>query len=181
VTDATSNASNSNQALGRTELPSVDRAAAAVMWDEYRAANQSAAASASDYTVEYFGDSVELADELLALVTHGPKRATAGLVEEFAEESEPLPRIGSHWIACDGRGAPVVVIRSTELRIGTFDSVDAAFAYDEGEDDRSLDSWRREHLRYWERTRAAAGREFTLEHEIVLERFSVVWPPELAD
>lgn len=174
-------AANSNEALGRAELPEVDREAAAAMWEDYRAARPGAAASASGYTVEYFGDSVELADELLALVTHGPKRATAGLVAEFTEEGEALPSIGSHWIACDGRGAPVIVIRSTELRIGTFDTVDAAFASDEGEDDRSLESWRREHLRYWERTRAAAGSEFTPEHEIVFERFSVVWPPELAD
>ncbi|PPF42946.1 ASCH domain-containing protein [Pseudoclavibacter sp. AY1F1] len=151
------------------------------MWEAYRAAHPGSVAAASAYTVEFFGDSVELANELLALVTHGPKRATAALVEEFAEEAEPLPRIGSHWIACDGSGAPVIVIRSTELRIGTFDSVDAAFAYDEGEDDRSLESWRREHRRYWERTRSATGREFTPEHEIVLERFTVVWPPELAD
>ncbi|WP_258063380.1 MULTISPECIES: ASCH domain-containing protein [unclassified Pseudoclavibacter] len=174
-------APNSNAALGRTELPELDRAAAAAMWDAYRAANPGAAAAAPEYSVENFGDSVELADELLALVTHGPKRATAALVEEFAEEGELLPRIGSHWIACDGRGRPVVVIRSTELRVGPFDSVDEAFAYDEGEDDRSLESWRREHQRYWERTRAAVGREFTPQHEVVFERFGVVWPPELAD
>lgn len=179
MTDATH--ANSNKALGRTELPEVDRAAAAAMWEDYRAAHPGAAASASDYTVEFFGDSVELANELLALVTHGPKRATASLVEEFAEEDEPLPRIGSHWIACNGSGSPAVIIRSTELRIGIFDSVDAAFAYDEGEDDRSLESWRLEHRRYWERTRAAVGREFTAAHEVVFERFSVVWPPELAD
>ena len=172
---------NSNEALGRTELPGIDRAAAAAMWEEYRAAFPGAVAAAPEYTAEFFGDSVELADELLALVTYGPKRATAALVVEFAEEGELLPRVGSHWIACDGRGKPAVVIRSTELRIGTFDSVDAAFAYDEGEDDRSLESWRREHWRYWERTRAAVGREFTPEHEVVFERFSVVWPPELAD
>ena len=151
------------------------------MWEDYRAAVPGAVAAAPEYTAEFFGDSVELADELLALVTYGPKRATAALVVEFAEEGELLPRVGSHWIACDGRGKPAVVIRSTELRIGTFDSVDAAFAYDEGEDDRSLESWRREHWRYWERTRAAVGREFTPEHEVVFERFSVVWPPELAD
>lgn len=172
---------NSNEALGRTELPEIDRTAASAMWETYRTAQPVAVAVAPEYTVEFFGDSVELADELLALVTHGPKRATAALVEEFAEEGELLPRVGSHWIACDGRGTPVVVIRSTELRIGTFDSVDAAFAYDEGEDDRSLESWRQEHRRYWERTRAAAGREFTPAHEVIFERFSVVWPPEFAD
>lgn len=33
--------------------------------------------------IETFGDSSELADELIAFVVDGPKRATAGLVAEF--------------------------------------------------------------------------------------------------
>jgi uncharacterized protein YhfF len=76
---------------------------------------------------------------------------------------------------------PRIVIRSTEMRIGTFASVDAAFAFDEGEDDRSLASWRAEHHRYWERGCAARGRVWSEQDEVVLERFTVVWPPELAD
>jgi uncharacterized protein YhfF len=151
------------------------------MWADYAAAHPEAAALDADYVVDRFGDSAELADELLSLVTHGPKRATAELAAEFGHREERLPRIGSHWIACDGGGAPRVVLRSVELRLGTIDSVDAAFAWDEGEDDRSLESWRREHRRYWSRTRAARGETFSDEDEIVLERFRVVWPPELAD
>ncbi|WP_309082301.1 ASCH domain-containing protein [Zhihengliuella sp.] len=140
-----------------------------------------------DYTVEYFGDSPALADALLREVTHGAKRATATLELEFAEEGEPMPRIGSHWIACHGTGAPAVILRTTELRLAAFDDVDAAFAFDEGEDDRTLESWRREHERYWRRTRGAAGHEWSPEETarpgrgIVLERFAVVWPPDLAD
>ena len=33
-----------------------------------------------------FGDSAEMADELGLLVLHGPKRATAGLVQEFVRQ-----------------------------------------------------------------------------------------------
>ena len=47
---------------------------------------------------------------------------------------------------------------------------------DEGEDDRSLESWRENHSRYWRRTAAALGFEWTEAHEILFERFSVVWP-----
>ena len=39
-----------------------------------------------------FGDSVELADKLLALVLQGPKRATAGSVAEYETEGEAHPR-----------------------------------------------------------------------------------------
>ncbi len=162
-------------------LPEVDRAAADAFWAAYSTAYPSAAAGAPEYTVEYFGDSPRLADELLRAVTHGPKRATAELVDAFVADGEALPRIGGHWIACDGTGQPAVILRTTELRIATFCDVDAAFAFDEGEDDRTLESWRREHRRYWTRTCAARGATWSEQDEIVCERFTVVWPPELAD
>ena len=145
------------------------------------AAHPDVVAAFPDHTVEHFGDSEELADELLGLVLAGGKRATSALVADFLAEGEPLPRVGSHWIACDGRGRPRIVIRSTELRIGTFDGVDAAYAADEGEGDLSLESWRREHRRYWTRSCAARGESWSQDQEIVLERFVVVWPPEHAD
>jgi uncharacterized protein YhfF len=151
------------------------------MWADYAAAHPEAAGADQDYVVDRFGDSAELSDALLRLVTHGPKRATAELVAEFRRRDEPLPRIGAHWVACDGAGVPRAVLRSVDLRLGTIDTADEAFAWDEGEDDRSLASWRREHRRYWDRTRAAHGERFTDADEIVLERFRVVWPPELAD
>ena len=163
------------------ETAPLDVDAAEAMWEAYAAARPELARTGPEHTVERFGDSAGLADELLRLVTHGPKRATAELVEAFVSEGDPLPRVGAHWIACDGDGVPWVVLRSTELRVTTFDQVDAAFAWDEGEDDRTLESWRREHSRYWRRTCAARGREWSETDEILLERFTVVWPPELAD
>ncbi len=157
----------------------LDHDAAARMWAEYAAAHPQV--GGDEYVVDRFGDSAALSDELLGVVLGGRKRATAELVAEFAARGEPLPRIGAHWVACDGAGRPRLVLRSTELRIATFDQVDAQFAHDEGEDDRTLQSWRREHRRYWERTCAARGAVWSESDEIVLERFAVVWPPEHAD
>ncbi len=161
--------------------PPIDRGAAAAMWDAYARAHPEAVAACPEYTVERFGDSAALADELLAAVLSGTKRATSELVAAYRADGDDLPRIGSHWIACDGSGAPRIVIRSTALRIGPFASADAAFAFAEGEDDRTLESWRREHRRYWTRTAAARGAEWSEDDEIVFERFVVVWPPEHAD
>ena len=155
-------------------------AEANALWQAYIAAKPEFA-TAELPTIEAFGDSASVADSLLHLVMHGPKRATAGLVKEYSEEGEPLPRIGGHWIACDGTGQPRILLRTTELRLGDFDSVDAAFAWDEGENDRTLEGWREGHRRYWERTRAARGELFDPTSEIVFERFRVVWPPEFAD
>ena len=165
----------------RTPPVPPDRAAAERLWADYVAARPGVAGLGDEHPVECFGDSRELADELIGLVLHGPKRATAGLVADFALEGEPLPRIGGHWIACDGGGTPRAVLRSTELRIGPLESVDDAFAWDEGEGDRTRDDWLRGHRRYFTRTLAARGEEFSEEQEVVFERFRVVWPPDLAD
>lgn len=130
---------------------------------------------------ESFGDSAALADELLALVTHGPKRATAGAVADYRYEEQPLPRIGGHWIVHDGSGAPRVVLQTVELRLGPLSSVDASFAWDEGEGDRTREGWLREHQRYFKRTLPRIGVEYHDELDVVFERFRVVWPAEYAD
>ncbi|RZU62214.1 ASCH domain-containing protein [Zhihengliuella halotolerans] len=168
-------------------LPPVDQGAARAMWNEYVAATAVVPEESSDYIAECFGDSPALADALLHAVTHGAKRATSSLLVEYVEEGEPRPEIGGHWVVCDGSGEPAIIVRTTELMLAAFDDVDAAFAHDEGEDDRSLESWRREHEKFWRRTRAAAGHDWRPEdtlqpgQELVLERFAVVWPPEFAD
>lgn len=165
----------------RTSPRQPDAEAAARMWAAYSEAYPDVVRACPEHTVGWFGDSVAMSNELLRLVLHGPKRATASLVADFAADGEDLPRIGSHWIACDGDGVPRAVLRSTELRIGTFGDADEAFARDEGEDDRTLRSWRAEHRRFWERTTAARGATWSEDDEIVFERFAVVWPPEHAD
>ena len=153
----------------------VDHAAADRLWQEYRAANPDRATDPEPPSVEQFGDHPALTDELLGLVLDGTKRATASLVAEFAAEGQSLPRVGSHWIACDSTGRPRAILRSTELRIGRFADVDEAFAHDEGEDDRTLASWRENHRRYWQRVTPGLGFEWTESHEIIFERFHVVW------
>ncbi|TQL47154.1 uncharacterized protein YhfF [Homoserinimonas aerilata] len=157
-----------------TPLAEPDMAAAAELWRAYCEAVPGV--GDEHPSVEGFGDSAELADELLALVVEGRKTATATLVAEFAADEQPLPRIGGYWIACDGRGAPQVVLRSTELRLGTVESVDDAFARDEGEGDRTRDSWLADHLRYWRRVTDARGIRWSDDIEVIFERFEVVWP-----
>src|SRR5215218_7250030 len=118
-------------------LAPVRRDDARALWRDYAASRQQPVPPEEDPPVEQFGDHAALADELLDLVLAGTKRATAGLVADFANQGEPLPRIGGHWVVCDSTGAPRAVLRSTELRIGPLASVDDAFAWDEGENDRT--------------------------------------------
>jgi uncharacterized protein YhfF len=154
---------------------------ARAMWRDYLATRTAPAPPEDEPPVEQFGDHAALADELIDLVLAGTKRATAGLVADFAHEGEPLPRIGGHWIACDSTGAPRAILRSTELRIGPLHSVDDVFAWDEGENDRTRASWLAGHLGYFTRTQAARGETWDDDLDVVFERFRVVWPPEVAD
>ena len=71
-----------SESTSSAALP-LDRAAADRMWAAYRDARPEAAAAGPEYTVEHFGDSVRLADELLDAVLTGPKRATSELVADF--------------------------------------------------------------------------------------------------
>jgi uncharacterized protein YhfF len=154
---------------------------ALALWQEYLAHGAPASADQEEPAVEQFGDSAAMADELIGLVLAGTKRATAALVADFAAEGEPLPRIGGHWVACDGAGVPRCVLRSVDLRLGPLASVDDAFAWDEGEGERTRDSWLAGHLTYFARTQAARGEAWSDDLEVVFERFSLVWPPEVAD
>lgn len=158
----------------------VDRAAGVALWRAYRAAHP-ATTPVDEPPVEHFGDTAEMADELLALVVSGRKRATAGLVSDYADEGEPLPRIGGCWVVCDGSGAPRAVLRTVELRLGVAESVDDAFAWDEGEGDRTRASWLADHRGFWRRLSAARGRAWSEDEVVVFERFTVVWPPDVAD
>lgn len=158
----------------------VDHAAARRMWGDYVAATPGLADTTAP-AAEWFGDSPEMADELLAYVHGGTKRATAGLVADYVAAGESLPRVGDHWIVCDGSGAPRVVLRTTELRVGPSSSVDERFAWDEGEGDRSLASWLDGHRRFFRRSCERIGLTFSDDLEVCFERFLVVWPPEHAD
>ena len=111
-----------------------------------------------------FGYSPELADELAELVLAGKKRATC-----WAASEGPKTHAGRQWVVRDGAGVAIAVIETVELTQRRFDEVDAAFAFDEGEGDRTLASWTRAHRNYF-------GRQGTFAPDMLLwcERFRLV-------
>lgn len=123
--------------------------------------------------VEPFGDNAEMADALAALVLAGTKRATASPVVEGVPPSD------AHWVLLDGRGEAVAVVRTTEIRLGRLDSVDESFARDEGEGDRTREWWLDAHRGFFSRRLPEVADLDAL--PTVFERFTVVWPPAVAD
>ncbi|MFY3551806.1 ASCH domain-containing protein [Achromobacter insolitus] len=113
-----------------------------------------------------FGDSPELADELLALVLAGTKTATCGALRDFNAQ-EPVPEAGRRDVVLDGRGRPACVIETLSVLIQRFDQVDEAFAVAEGEG--PYEAWRDGHIAYFERNGGYAP-----DMMLACERFRVV-------
>jgi uncharacterized protein YhfF len=129
------------------------------------------------YVAERFGDNPALADELAALIVAGHKTATCSALWEWEAEGNPLPEIGTVTILLDSTDQPLCIIETTEITLKPNQTVDAQFAYEEGEGDRSLAYWRQAHWRFFTRTLAKIGRTPTLDMPLVCERFRVIYNP----
>jgi uncharacterized protein YhfF len=124
----------------------------------------------------FFGNTGAMAKELGELVMSGKKTATASLVSinEMKPEIAPIP--DGYSVITDFDGSPLCVIQTTEIRHLPFDEVDAQFAFDEGEGDQTLESWREGHWRYFTKEAGESAVEFTERSLICCERFKVLFP-----
>ncbi len=122
-----------------------------------------------------FGDSPELADELLDLILAGKKTATCSSVWEYQEEGSEIPFVGMRSVILNGSDEPKCIIETTEVTIRKFAEVDTDFAAEEGEGDKTLNYWREAHRRFFSRTLPKIGREFSENMPLVCERFKVIY------
>nr|WP_207636589.1 ASCH domain-containing protein [Enterocloster citroniae] len=116
-----------------------------------------------------FGDSPEMADELLALVLTGKKTATVSIVLE----DEQTPNVGDLSLVLDGRGSPACVIKTVYLETVKFYDLTWDMVKLEGEDE-NFEQWKSGNIRYWTRDAAKRGYTFTNQTPITFERFEVV-------
>ncbi len=128
------------------------------------------------YSAWAFGNTADMADELGLLVRDGPKRATTSLHSWYegpdADDDETMPVVGALSVVLDGRGEPLCVIRTVTVEVRPFGEVDEAFAWVEGEGDRSLAHWRDAHIRFF----ASEGRPVQEDTPVVLDIFEQLWP-----
>jgi len=121
-----------------------------------------------------FGDSPEMANDLLQLVLSGKKTATCGALWDYEFYNDPIPVEGTFEIILNGEEQPACKIKNTQVRIISFNKVDAAFAAAEGEGDLSLKSWQVMHQDFFERTLPKIEKEFSEEMPLVCVNFEVV-------
>lgn len=116
-----------------------------------------------------FGDSPEMADELLALVLAGKKTATVSVVLE----DEQTPSVGDLSLVLDEHGNPACVIKTVHLETVKFCDLTWDMVKLEGEDE-NFEQWKSGNIRYWTRDAAKRGYTFTDQTLITFERFEVV-------
>src|SRR5947207_2120476 len=115
-------------------------------WESFRRAR---GAAQQGYDVCRFGSSPEMGDELLALVLKGPKRATAYLLRDVEQGGEMMSRVGGHVVVLDGSDKPRAIWRTRTVEVKPLNQVDHAFAWDEGEGDRTRRDWLAMHVHYF--------------------------------
>lgn len=128
-----------------------------------------------------FGNSPEMADELVELVLSGRKRATAGSLDCLLYDGDPMPQPGEHSVILDGSGSARCIIRTTEVSVAALNEVSARFAAREGEGDGSLAYWLEGHRRFFAQEHAERELPFHDAIPVILESFTVVWPREICD
>ncbi len=147
-------------------------------WESFR---QARGVPQQLYDVCRFGSSPEMGDELLALVLKGPKRATACLLRDVEQGGETMAHVGGHVVVLDGRDRPRAIWRTRTVEVKPLADVDDAFAWDEGEGDRTRHDWLAMHVRYFTARAKDEGFAFDSAMAAVFERFTLVWPAGDAD
>ena len=118
----------------------------------------------------------EMADEILAALLRGDKRATTGLKCLYELEKEPIPQVGQYSVILDGKGQPRCITRITKVEITPFRDITEAYAFIEGEGDKSLSYWKEAHTQVFAREcQEDFGMEFSEDMECVCEYFEVVY------
>ena len=102
-----------------------------------------------DLPVAEFAFPGPLRDQLVAAIVAGSKTTTTGLVADYENEGEPLPRPGLRQAVVDSGDNPVAVIETTAIRVIRLDEVDLAHAIGEGEGYTSVAQWRAGHEQFW--------------------------------
>lgn len=123
----------------------------------------------------HFCDNEADADELAELTRLGIKRATTSSLMYFQAGGHPIPQPGDVHVITNWAGDAVCVIETVRVQIVPFNEIDAEYAAEEGEGDKSLEYWRRVHWDYYHRELAGTGYAPAEDMPVVCEHFRVVF------
>ena len=117
------------------------------------------------------GNTPEMEDELALLVAEGEKKATTSLLALYEPDNERIPEKGDLNIILDSKGNEVCVTRNIKVYSVPFREVSEKHAFMEGEGDKSLDYWRKVHIKFF---KEEFGDKFNEDMEVLCEEFELV-------
>ena len=120
----------------------------------------------------HFDNNERSANELLALVLSGKKRATASSLYAYPEGEHPKP--GNLSIVTDWDGNPRCVIETRNVQILPFREMTFEICSREGEDE-CLETWQAGHKRFFTQDGEEMGYLFSEDMPVVFEDFEVVY------
>ena len=112
------------------------------------------------------------ANELLALVLSGKKRATASSLYAFAPGEAPKP--GNLSIVTDWDGNPRCVIETKTMQVIPFCEMTFDICSREGEDE-CLETWKEGHRHFFTLDAEEMGYAFTEDMPVLFEDFEVIY------
>ena len=98
-----------------------------------------------------FGTPGESRARLIDFIVNGNKRATAGLLDDYAKESEPVENVGECLAMLDNDNQHVATLRVTRVEVSRFIDVPDEFALAEAEGDLNAADFRASHSAFWSR------------------------------
>ncbi len=91
----------------------------------------------------------DIADELLNLYLSGKKTAGSGLVKDYEQAGDPLPKVGDYWLILNSNNKPRCLVKIRRVEFYQFDQIPVSVAVAEGEGDLSLDYWKKAHVEFF--------------------------------
>lgn len=145
---------------------------AARLWETFK---QKESLSHDNYDTWAFGNSSEMADELLQCVLSGEKTGTSSLHLLYDFENEELPEAGKYNVILDGNGNAQAILRTKMVEILPFSQISELHGYLEGEGDRTLAYWRSVHRPFFEQELTQYSLPFSEDLLVVYEFFELVF------
>ena len=117
----------------------------------------------------------EAPDKLADLVLQGIKTATCSAYDLYLINHEPLPQTGDYSIILNSNEEAVCIIKTLKVYVTAFNQVSDEHAYKEGEGDRSLEYWRKVHVKFLTNELASVHKSFNENTKVVCEEFEVMY------
>lgn len=144
-------------------------------WDNFKIKHPEVTTDNYDaFSLGFAGDT-DVNNDLAYLIRDGIKTASASAFDLYPLSGELMPKTGDYSIILDGHDQPVCIIKEINVETHPLKEVSAQHAYNEGEGSRSLEEWRKDHLKFFQKEYQQYNLPFNDNIPIVCETFEVVY------